>query len=98
MTMEERVSRLEKRFEDFVEKSSETHRRIYDKINDLSTATAVQNERYDTILSELEELKKEIKKLTEQPQKRWDTAITSAISAAVGGVVGFIVSKLFGGM
>lgn len=102
---------IEARFEQLLsdlekEKShaSETRKDIYERLRKLETETGRTDERYKNIERELSDLKEQqkqilarIDKITEQPAKRWDSAVTSTVSAGIGGIIGFVVTKVFGG-
>lgn len=95
--LKETVDYLRAEVKELEEKYSSSRRLIYDRLEELEKSSAIVDERYTRILSEIEEIKAAIKPLTDKPHKRWDTAITAVITATVGGVVGFVVSKIFGG-
>lgn len=95
--LKERVEYMHDQIKELEKKYSTSRKSIYERLENLERQSALTDERYKRILEELEELKNTIKPLTEKPQKRWDTAVTSTITAIVGGIVGFIISKIFGG-
>lgn len=86
-------------------KYSESRQRIYERIERLETESGRTDEKYKSIMKDLEELKQKQKEILEriesmaqQPAKRWDTAITSIITAVVGGIVGYFLSNIAGGV
>lgn len=80
------------------DKYSSSRKIIYERLERLDSFKAVTDERYKRILDEISEIKVELKAVSEQPKKRWDTAVTSCITAIIGGIIGFFVSKISGGM
>lgn len=96
--LKEQVTRLETKY-------SESRQRIYERLEKLETESARVDEKYKSIMQDLEELKKQqgkilnqIEALTQQPAKRWDNVISSSISTIVGVIVGFVASHINGGV
>lgn len=105
--LEEDLLRLADRFDNTSAKSSQTHAEIFQRLNALEQSSAVANERFDTIIDQLAELKTQqaaiivrLDNLVQKPAKRWDIAVTAVITAIGSGIVGFvgyIISKSFNG-
>ena len=76
-----------------VEQNEKDIRRLDSKNSDMSVQLVKQDTKLDFITDMVKDLKDNVKKLTEQPAKRWDTLITAGItclvSVAVSGVVAF---------
>ena len=84
--MQDRVEALEKK----LERASDTHKEFFDRIRALEMASAVQGERYDTIIDKLDGLTDTVTEITSKPARRWD----AVISAAIGVVVGFLMKSM----
>ena len=80
-----------------IEKCEKEISLIKDKSNDMSIQFARQDTKLDYIKDGLRELQETIKKLTEQPAKRWDslitTGITCIVSLIISGAVTFVLTK-----
>lgn len=87
--MEEKILKLETKIEELEKKVFNENKEINMRISALELAMALSDDRYNRILNEIGSLKSEIQKLTEQPKKRWDTAVTAVITAIVGIAVGW---------
>lgn len=79
------------------DKYSSSRKLIYSRLEQLDRSAAVTDDRYVRILHEIEEINEKLKALSEQPQRRWDAAVTGTITAIIGGVIGFVISQIFGG-
>lgn len=87
--MEEKILKLETKIEELEKKVFNENKEISMRISALELATALSDDRYNRILNEISSLKSEIQKLTEQPKKRWDTAVAAVITAVIGIAVGW---------
>lgn len=76
----------------------ESHKIIYDRMESIELRSAVINDRYERILEEIRDINNKLETIAEQPQKRWDTAMTSGITALVGGGIGYALSQILGGV
>lgn len=77
---------------------SNTHRidKIEKKQEDLSELVGtvrVLAEREETVESDVKEIKKDVKDLTNKPAKRWDNLTNQLISIIVAAVAGFLLAK-----
>ncbi len=63
------------------------HREIYAKIEKISQENAVANERYQQILTSMNELKADVKELKERPGKKWDFLMSIVLQWAVLGIL-----------
>ena len=77
---------------------SNTHRidKIEKKQEDLSELVGtvrVLAEREETVESDVKEIKKDVKDLTNKPAKRWDNLTNQIISIIVAAVAGFLLAK-----
>lgn len=92
--MEQRIARLEQEFAIEKDHSSKARQAIYDKLENHRTQLAVTDERYKQILSTLNELKSTVDELADNPKKRWNTLVNTAITAMCGGIVGYVLSAV----
>lgn len=83
-----RVDRLEKEFDSYRENSSETHKEMFKRLGDLEQATAVQDNKLDTIGDKLDDIQannksilQKVETLEAKPGKRWETLVACIISA-----------------
>lgn len=67
----------------------ESHKIIYDRMESIELRSAVINDRYERILEEIRDINNKLETIAEQPQKRWDTAVTAVITAVIGIAVGW---------
>ncbi len=95
-----RIDSIEKELKESQEKSSRSRQEIYERLRALETESGRTDERYKSIMKELEEQKnqlssimKRLEELSQKPAKRYETAITTAISAFVGAVIGFFMNN-----
>ena len=92
MEHEHRLTEVEER------SKSNTHRidKIEKKQEDLSELVGtvrVLAEREETVESDVKEIKKDVKDLTNKPAKRWDNLTNQIISIIVAAVAGFLLAK-----
>ena len=85
-----RVEALEKTNE----QHGRTHEGMFDRIRALETENAVQNARYESINTKLDELTMMVKELTSKPGKRWDGIVDKAIWAVCAAVIAFLLAKV----
>lgn len=87
--------RLEKQIDDLRKSNSETHQKLWEAINELKTNDAVQDSKYETIISKLNEVTAEVKALQAVPGNNWKDLVKTVISSVVSLIVGFALAKLF---
>lgn len=73
---------------------SDTHREMFKRLGDLETATAVQENKLDTIDDKLDDIQADnknilakVEALEAKPGKRWESAVAGVISALGGAFV-----------
>lgn len=86
--------RLERQIEEFRKANSETHEKLWKEINNLRTNDAVQDSKYETILSKLNEVTREVKALQAVPGDNWKNLVKTVITCAVSALVGFAAAKI----
>lgn len=86
--------RLEHQLEEFKKANSETHEKLWQSINELKTNDAVQDSKYDTILSQLNTVVAEVKLLQAAPGENWKNLVKTIITVAISALGGFLAAKL----
>lgn len=86
--------RLEHQLEEFKKANSETHQKLWEAINVLKTNDAVQDSKYDTILSQLNTVVTEVKTLQAAPGNNWKDLVKTLITTVGSVIVGFVLAKL----
>lgn len=88
----EQLARLEQKY-------SDSRQRIYERIEALENNFGRNDERWANIKQDIDELKQQqkellakIDRLTEQPGKRWEMAVATALSALISGIIAYFVS------
>lgn len=88
------LQRLERQFEDYRKRNTETHEKLWTAINELKTNDAVQDSKYDTILGQLNMVVTEVKTLQAAPGNHWKDLVKTAITTVGSVIVGFVLAKL----
>lgn len=88
------LRRVSKQLEDHMKRNTETHEKLWTAINELKTNDAVQDSKYDTILSQLNTVVQEVKLLQSAPGDNWKS-LTKTVLTSVGSILaGFVLAKL----
>lgn len=81
------------------ERNSSQHREFYSKFSKLETKMAVSDEKYNTLLQTVNEVKTIVTELKDKPAKRWDSVSMYIITTIVGAIIGFLLNFiLLGGI
>lgn len=64
-----------------------------DNLDDLVSTVKVLAVREEKVESDVQEIKSDVKTLTNKPGKRWEKMIETAITVVVSALVGFILAK-----
>lgn len=86
--------RLERQLEEYRRHNTETHEKLWAEINTLKTNDAVQDSKYDTILSQLNMVVAEVKTLQAAPGNNWKDLVKTIITTVGSIIVGFVLAKL----
>ena len=76
------------------EQHGKSHREIYGRLGTLETATAVQENKLDTILKKLDELTEKVEALEAKPCKRWEGLAEKALWAVCAAVIAFLLGRI----
>lgn len=90
------VSALKEEFDRYRDNSSETHRRMFDRIGDLEQDRATLETKLDGMDKKLDALTKTANALAEKPAKRWESLVGYALSALVGAFLLWLASGMPG--
>lgn len=82
-----------KALEDENDQHRSTHREMFDRLRALETSEAVQNTKYDAIMTKLDALTAKLEALEAKPGKRWDGLVDKLIWAVAGAVVAFVLAR-----
>lgn len=88
------MPRLERQLEELKKSNSETHRQLWEAINELKTNDAVQDSKYETILSKLNEVTIEVKSLQAEPGENWKTLIKTIGTCVLSALIGFLMARM----
>jgi len=87
-----RVESLEKEFDRYRSSSSETHKRMFDRIGSLEQDRATLETKLDEIDAKLDDLARTVSALAEKPGRRWDGLVDKLIYAAALAAVAWVVA------
>lgn len=95
------LTKLEQQIKDYIKQNSEDHKELRERITKVELTNAIQNERYDAILKELngqnkqlDEISQRISLIESKPAKRWDGIVEKCVWAIVAAVITFILAKI----
>lgn len=91
-----RVDALEKEFDRYRTSSSETHRKMFDKIGALEQGRAAENEKLDSIKETVETLAETVNGIASKPGKRWDGLVDKLFYTAAGAAMMWIANGMPG--
>lgn len=92
--------KFEHRLTEVEERSKSNQHRIddiekrQDNLEELTGTVKVLALREENVEKTVNEIKGDVKELTNKPVKRWDGVVDKAISAVVGGIIGYFLFKL----
>lgn len=88
------IERLERQIETLRNQNTETHEKLWAEINALKTNDAVQDSKYDTILTQLNMVVAEVKVLQAVPGDNWKNLVKTVMTVIASALVGFLVARL----
>lgn len=89
---EHRIKNLEEDLRDFKERNSKDHKEFYNRLEDVEKDMVSSKSDREHINAKLDEIRTDVKSLTEKPAKRYEMIVTSILTAIIGALVGFILS------
>ena len=90
---EHRITEVEDRSKSNTKRIDKLEER-QDNLDELASAVKVLAVREANVESDVKEMKKDVKTLTEKPARRWEALIGQIISLLVAAAFGFFVAKL----
>lgn len=91
-----RVESLKEEFDRYRSSSSETHRKMFERIGALEETRAATGEKLDNIETKLDALAEAVAALAAKPGRRWDSLMDKLIYAAALAVVAWIAAGMPG--
>lgn len=91
-----RVESLKEEFDRYRSNSSETHRKMFERIGALEETRAATGEKLDNIETKLDALSEAVAGLSSKSGKRWDGLVDKLIYAAALAVVAWISAGMPG--
>ena len=89
---EHRFKQIEKDIEDIKDKNSRDHKEFFNRIEAVEKDMVESQGDRQHITQQLNEINLNVKALMQQPGKRYETIVTSALTAVVGAIIGFFLS------
>lgn len=86
---------ISRQLEEFKKDTSEKRQQMWKELNELRTNDAVQDSKYETILSRLSEVTTEVKNLQAIPANNWKDLVKAILSTVISLIVGFALAKIF---
>ena len=91
--IEHRLTEVEARSKSNEDRINDLEKR-QDNLEDLTTTVKVLAVREENVEKTVNEIKTDVKDLTNKPAKRWDGIVEKGISAVVGGLIAYVFFKL----
>lgn len=63
-------------------------------VHELATAMATVSTKVDGVVKDMEEIKTEVKKVSDRPKGWWDKLVAAVIGAAASGIVAAILTQI----
>lgn len=90
---EHRLTEVEDRSKSNSHRLDEVEKR-QDKLDEIVGSVKVLASQQKTVESDVKEIKKDVKALTEKPGKRWDAIVEKALLTVVGAILLYILARL----
>lgn len=91
LTLESVATRV-KHLEETATKNSEDHGKFFARIEAVEKSHAVVNTKLDTINAVVQEIKGDVKALSDKPAKRWETIVTEILKWVAVAVAAYFLS------
>lgn len=92
MTTEERVTEVEQRAKSNSHRIDEMQSDLKN-LTELTASVKVLATKQENVESDVREIKTDVKALTEEPGKRWDTVVMTIVTAIVAAIVGWAMAR-----
>lgn len=92
-SLEHRLTEVEERSKSNTKRLNEMEKR-QDSLDELVSTVKVLAVREENVENTVQEIKKDVKSMTEKPGQRWDKLIDTLIAAFAGGIIAFILTNL----
>lgn len=89
---EKRLTEVEQRSKSNTHRLEDVERR-QDNLDELIGTVKVLAVKEENVESDVKEIKKDVKSLTQKPAQRWESAVSEIIKLLVVAVVGFLLAK-----
>lgn len=89
-----RIKALEERFESFMKCNETAHAKLHDKIDRISEIVVRNDEKYNSIITLLTEVRQDISSLKGKSGKRWEAVVTGVIVAGLSTGLGYFIGQL----
>lgn len=76
------------------EKNTKTHKEFFQRFESQAQAQVLTNERYNTILRNLEDLKATVEPIVNKGNQNWSTLVNAIIVAFGSGIVGLLIGLI----
>lgn len=88
------LQRLEKELDKFQGQSSDTHKEIFRRLNDLERAEAAQEQHFLTVNEKLDKLIEWQENQRDKPARRWEAIVEKAVWAVCAAVIAFLLGRV----
>lgn len=75
-------------------KRLDTLKKEVSDVHELATAMATVSTKVDGVVKDMEEIKTEVKKVSDRPKGWWDKLVAAVIGAAASGIVAAILAQI----
>ena len=89
-----RLDSMEKAFDRYRERSSETHRQMFDRIGALEQDSTALKTKLDGMDDKLDGITSTVNALASKPAKRWDSIVDKVILVVCTAIITFLLGKV----
>lgn len=93
LDVEHRLTECEERSKSNTHRLDEVEKRQED-LTDLVVSVKVLATREERLETDVKEIKKDVKTLTDKPAKRWDNLVNQIIYVLAAAIIGFVLAKI----
>ena len=91
--LEHRLTQVEDRSKANARRIEELEKR-QDNLDDIASAVKILAVREENVESTVQEIKSDVKSLTNKPAKRWDNLVDKIIITIAAAIIGFILAQI----